>query len=229
MPLPGLAIGLLSQLPSIFGGLFGGGKQKRLARKIKLMDPTYKVSEYAKDQLSTAQNAYNGRMAGATNAEQNILTNQSNQFANIDRNASDSSQALALAAGIGGQTNESLNQLGVAEGENKQGMLSNLNAAMQNMTQEERLVYEDKLRKYQEALAAKEGLNRSGMVNQQNAFNQVGNIGALFASGLFGNNNSTSGSSGGGSGNSVWTGPTPQQGAAGGGYGRRTMPRLRFG
>lgn len=184
--MPPMLIGLLAQLPSILGGIFGGAKQKRLAKMIHAMDPTYQVSQYAKDQLSTAQNAYNGRMAGATNAEQNIFTNEANQFANIDRNATDSSQALALAGGIGGQTGDALNQLGVAEGQNKQSMLGNLNAAFQNMSNEEKMVYQDKLRKYNDAIKAKEDLMRSGMTNQQNAFNQIGSIGSLYASGLFG-------------------------------------------
>lgn len=181
-----LAIGALAQLPSILGGLFAGAKQKKLAKKIQLMDPTYKESPYAKDQLAYAQNAMNARMRGATQAEQNILTGQANQFANLQRNATDSSQLLALAAGVGGNTNQSLINLGMAEGDNalqRQGMY---NQALQVMTNEGDKVYNDKLRKYQEAVAAKNQLMQSGMVNQQNAFNQIGNFGALAAGGLFG-------------------------------------------
>lgn len=223
-----LVVGALAQLPSLLGNLFTGGKQKRLAKRIQLDDPTYQVSPYAKDQLSLAQNAYNSRMAGASQAEQNIFTNQANQFANIDRNATDSSQALALASGIGGQTNKSLIDLGTAEGDSRLNSQNMLNQALQNMTTEEGKVYQDKLRKYQEALQAKNALMQGGLVNQQNAFNQIGNLGALYASGLFGNNGSGSNTQQNNSGNSVWTGPTPEQGAAN--YGRRSpwMPRLQF-
>jgi hypothetical protein len=222
-----LVIGALAQVPRILGGLFAGGKQRRNARLIKGLDPTYKVSQYAKDQLGVAQNAYQGRMAGAATAEQNILTSQANQFANVNRNATDSTQALAIAAGIGGQTGKSLVDLGTAEATNKARLQGLYAQALQNMTEEERRVFEDKLRKYQEAMAAKQDLMRSGMTNQQNVFNEIGSMGALYASGMFGD----MGSVGGGSGGGYATGQTPEEMAAR--YTRRhgvgiNMPRLRF-
>jgi hypothetical protein len=184
--LPLMAVGALAQLPSILGGIITGAKQKKLSKKINPMDPTATVTDAAQEQLQSSRNAYQGRMAGAQQAEQNLASGEANQFANVNRNAGDATQALALAAGVGGQTDQSLVNLSVAEGQNKQALQGNYDAALQNMSAEERRVYEDKLRKYLEALKSKQDLMRSGMINQQNAFNQIGNIGSLAASGMFG-------------------------------------------
>lgn len=214
------------QIPKILGGFITGAKQKRMARLIKGLNPTYEVSKSAKDQLGVAQNAYNARMAGATSAEQNILTGQANQFANINRNATDPTQALALAAGVGGQTSQSLVGLGVAEGQNKNRTQAMYMQALQNMSEEEKLVFQDKLRKYQEAMGAKQELMRSGMLNQQGAFNEIGNLGGLYASGLFGDGDTGRGEQ------EMAYGMSPEEMAAAytrrrGGPGMYT-PRLRF-
>lgn len=187
--MPPVALGLLAQLPSILGGLFTGAKQKRLAKKINPVDATYQVSKYAKENLATAQNAYNARMPGAASTEQNIAGNEANQFANIDRNAGDSSQALAVAAGVGGQTNQAYNTLAGQEAGYKQTQQEFLSQAMDKMSNEEKLVFQDQLRKYYDSVKSKQDLMRSGMVNQQNAFNKIGDIGSLFASGQFGKQN----------------------------------------
>lgn len=195
MPI-GAIIQAAAQVPAMVNQIFTAFKQKKMAKKILLNDPTYQASPYAKDQLALARNAFNGRMAGATSAEQNIFTNQANQVANVNRNATDSSQALALAAGIGGQTNQSLNELGAMEAQNKNAMLGNYNAALQGMTEEERRIYQDKLRKYLEAAQAKKELQNASMTNMQNAFNQFGNMGAQFGN-SFGGGGGGSGSMGG--------------------------------
>jgi hypothetical protein len=226
-----LAIGALLQVPKILGGLFGGGKQKRAARKINPIDPTYSIPKYSREQLELARNAFMSRTPGAAVAEQNIMGNQANMLANINRNAGDGSQAIAAAAGIGGQTNQSFVELSQAEAQNTMQEQQMLNQSLQNMSAEERLVYQDKLRKYKEALQAKQELMRSGMVNQQNALNEIGNLGGLYASGLFGSGGGGQGGAGGGGVGSLTTGWTPEEMAAD--YTRRrgvlgVMPRLRF-
>jgi hypothetical protein len=164
--------GLISGINSIFAG----GKMKRASKKIDLKgkEVTYEESKYAKEQLANARNDVNARMTGAAQAERNIYQNQANTLASMGRNATDSSQMLALAGGVQGQTNESFNNLGVAEGQNQQVQKQNLNSALQNMTQEQQKVYMDKLRKYQEAYNAKMGLMQAGITNQQAGLNTIG-------------------------------------------------------
>lgn len=162
--------GLISGINSIFAG----AKQKRLAKKIDPKDVTYEESPYAKEQLATARNDANARMAGAAQAEKNIYQNQANTLAGLGRNATDASQLLAMTTGVQGQTNEAFNNLGVTEAQNAQVQKQNLNNALQNMTNEQQKVYMDKLRKYQEAYNAKMQLMNAGVTNQANGLNQVG-------------------------------------------------------
>jgi uncharacterized protein YukE len=165
----------------IFGGLMSGinslaagGKMKRLSKKINPKDVTYEVSPYAQEQLDSARAEKNARMPGAAQAERNIYQNQANTLANIGRNATDSSQMLALATGVQGQTNDAFGNLGVADAQNRQMNVQNLNNALGVMTNENDKVYQDKLRKYQEAYNAKMALMNAGITNQANGLNQIG-------------------------------------------------------
>lgn len=89
----------------------------------------YQSNPYLQKQLGLAQQLYNARMAGATQAEQNIASTQSNTISNINRNATDSAQALALASGTQGTANDSLNQLAIAEAQDKQAKAGQLQSA----------------------------------------------------------------------------------------------------
>lgn len=185
MPIP---LGLVGAGISALSGLITSGKQKRLARKIKLNDPTYEESKYAKNNLALAQQLYNARMAGAAQQEQNILSGQSNAISAVQRNASSGTDALAAAAGIQGQTNQSFADLGLAEAQDKLQRYALVNQANQQMVAEGDKVYGDKLRKYQEALQAKNALQGAALQNFHNSIAGFGNALAMYGNSEDGGN-----------------------------------------
>lgn len=180
-------------LDSVFGGILGA-VQMHKADQINPVYSPYTTSQYAKDNLSTAQNAYNGRMAGATTLEQNILGNQSNQNANVDRNATDGAQALAVKAAGQGQTNQAFSNLQTQEAQNKYQMLNNLNLANNGMTQEGDKVYQSQLQKYQMDVSQQSALRSAGINNLFGAVSGLGGSAMMM--------NMMNGSSGGSSGGS---------------------------
>lgn len=167
-------------------------------------DPSYQSNPLAAQQLAMAQNLYNGRMEGAASQERNIYQNQANTFNAVNKNATDSSQALALAGASQGQSNQAFAGLRQQEAQNKYGMLQNLNQAYAGMIGEGDKVYNDKIRRYGD-LAQIRGMQRQNKTNAVNGIfnglnsdiNQAIQVGGLVASG------GLSGFFGGGGGNSV--------------------------
>lgn len=151
-------------LDSVFGAVVGI-TQLGKAGKIHPEYSPYQVSQYAKDNLSNAQNAYNGRMAGATSLEQNILGNEANANAMVDRTATDGSQALAAKIANQGQSNQAFHNLQTQEAQQKYQMLNSLNMANQGLTTEGDKVYQDKLQKYQMDAQAQAALRSAGLTN----------------------------------------------------------------
>lgn len=166
--------GLLSVGVGLAGKAVLGAIQNHKASQIHPQYTPYVPSQYAKDNLATAQNAYNGRMAGAPYLEQNILANQANQNANIDRSATDGGQVLAAKAGAQGQTNAGFEHLQAQEAMNKYGLLNNLNLANSAMTQEGDKTYQANLQKYSMDAQQQNALRQSGITNVFGAVNGVG-------------------------------------------------------
>jgi len=98
---------------------------------------------YGKDTLGLAKTLLNSRMTGAAAMERNIYGTQANTIANINHNATDSSQAIAAAAGVQGQTNENFGQMQLLEGQDYNNKLSYL-------TDEEGKVHDDNVRRWQD-------------------------------------------------------------------------------
>lgn len=151
--------------------LFTAGKQRREARAIHPVNTTYEESQYIKSLYGAGKNLYQGRMAGASQAEQNILTEGANTNASVARNATDASQALAIGAGVQGQTDQSLNDLAVKEAQDKQNRFGIYSNVSQLMTQEGDKVYQDKLRNYYDDLNYKRALQGAADQNQQGFWN----------------------------------------------------------
>ena len=174
---------------SILGGFLKSHQahlQQKMADSIHPQNTTYNVSPYAQNQLQTVRNAYNGRMAGAANAENNIAANQANSFQGAERNASSGSQALSILAGLQGNTNQANQGLQDAEGRNQNALLGQLGAANQGMTNENDKVYNDQLRNYNNDLQAKNQLQAASMQNRNSAIDGISN-GLIYASSQFGN------------------------------------------
>jgi len=113
-------------------------------------DPKYTSSPYAAKTLALAETLLNSRMPGAAARERNIYGSGANAMSGITRNATDSSQALAAAAGIQGQQTDAFNSLQMQEGQDYYNKLNNLNSAYGGMTQEYKDMFDDEVRRWQD-------------------------------------------------------------------------------
>lgn len=187
MPFPilagiGAGIGALGSI----GKMIFGGKQRREGKRINPVFNQYKTNPYANQQLGIAQQMFGGRMAGAANLENNIFSNQGNFNANVARNSTDSSQALALAAAGQGQTNDALQNLQTQEQQNKYGMLQNLNQAYGGLINEGDKEYQSMLQKFQMDTQQKNALMGGGAQNMFGGISDLASLG-IQAGQLFGN------------------------------------------
>ena len=124
-------------------------KWEKEMKDIMGKDPAYTSSPYAANNLGMAQTLINSRMAGANARERNIQTSGANVRAGIGRNATDSSQALALMAGTQGQEGQQYNDLAIQEGQDAAIKQSNLFNANKDMTTEHKDLHDDKVRQWQ--------------------------------------------------------------------------------
>ena len=147
--------------------------QNHLANQIQPDWQQYTTSPYAKQQLGIAQQLFNGRMPGAAEEEQGILNSQGNYLENVNRNATDSGQALALGGLSQGMTNDALDKLGIRELQSKTSFLDNLNNAYQTMIGEGNKEYQSKEQKYLSDVEAKTALRNAGAQNLNSAFNDL--------------------------------------------------------
>ena len=167
------ASGIISGIGSL-AKIGVGIHQNHLANKVVVPNVNYTSSPYAANNLGTAEQMFNGRMAGAGTAEQNILNNGANAEGSIQRNSTSGAQSLALAMASQGQTDHSLQQVGQQEGNYKMNMLNNLNMANNGMTVEGDKVYNDNVRKQNLAIGEKNSLRGSSMQNIGNGINEMG-------------------------------------------------------
>ncbi len=189
----GLGMGVLGGLGRALGI---GGMSKGTIRRLMAQNPQYQENPLARQQLGLAQSMLNARMPGASAAERNIFANQANTLSNVQRAATDSSQALALAAGTQGQTNQAFQNLGMEEAQDYQRRYGNLAGATQGVISEGDKVYQDKVRRYQD-LAALTGAN---IQQNMNNWGTLSNLGFGLANfGLAGGFKGGGGSGGGGS------------------------------
>lgn len=214
LSMAGLGIGLIGGI----GSIFGNRKSNRELEKLIKQNPTYQSNPIAGQRMALAQQLLNARMPGAASQERNIYGAQANTLANVQRNATDSSQALALAAGTQGQTNQAFNQLGIQEGQDYYNRLNNLTGAQQGMIQEGDKVYQDQVRKFQDLAAIRGAQNQ----NRQSTWQGISNLGfgtmnfglAGGSKGMFGGGSGGGSMSGGGAGGMMgggMSGLTPSQ------------------
>lgn len=145
---------------------FQAKKQQKLADKITPVNAKYEANPAATSLYNQGRNLYQGRMEGANALEQNAFTSQANTVANANRNATDASQALAVAAAAQGQTDSTLNNLAIEEGQNKLQRFGALSSATGQMIQEGDKVFQDKLRNYYDDLNKKNSLEAAAMQNR---------------------------------------------------------------
>jgi hypothetical protein len=165
----GAALGLAGGIANIFGASSANNKLNALLQQ----DPTYSANPIAAQRLGLAQTLLNARAPGAAYAQANIYGNQANQQANIQRNATDGSQALAMGAANQGQTNQAFAQENNNENLDYQRRYGNLVGAEQGQIQEGDKVYQDHIRRFGD-LAQIRGMQNQ---NTQNAWKSLSNLG----------------------------------------------------
>lgn len=149
----GMIGGITQTAMSTVGGIFSaiaGIKADKSLEKLIGQDPRYTSSPYAANNLGMAQQLLNSRMAGAGAREKNIQTSGANARAGISRNTTDSSQALALMAGMQGQEGQQYNDLAMQEGQDAAMKQQNLMGANNAMTAEHKDLYDDEVRRWQD-------------------------------------------------------------------------------
>jgi len=172
MPLP-LILGAAGSL--IKSGL--GVYQNIKANEIDPQRVDYKGSKSVGDQLASVKQLYNSRGAGFAAAQDKIAQSQANTLASGSRNATDSASLLALAQGSQDQSDNALVDLATRESQAKVGLLDNLQAAYDKMTQDDRMIYQDQLAKYQDDVAAKSALRGSGIQNMVGGLGDIASLG----------------------------------------------------
>lgn len=173
----------LSMLPSMLSvgqKLFTGIRQGIFGNQVNVPDVKYTISPYAQNILATAKQLNNSRMPGATNAEQNIQTNFANVSGGIGRNATSSAQALAMLTGAQANTDQALANLGQQEAGFKLSAIQNLNLANNAMTAEHDKVYQDAVRRQNNAMQEQSALRQSGMINLSNSFSEGQKLADIF-------------------------------------------------
>lgn len=174
MGLPLIIAGVLAAA-KIVGGIIQNSK----ANKIKPKYTPYQPSQQVQNQYDVAQQMFQGRMPGAVQEEQNIMTNQSNTVANAQRSATDSGQLLSIGSLAQGASNEAYQQLGLDEAQDKYKRFDLLQSAQQDLTKEGDKVYADMMAKYQMDAQQKAALRGAAW---QNIFGGISDFGSAVGS-----------------------------------------------
>lgn len=169
----------MNTVGTIFGAVAGIKADKKLSKLLE-QDPTYTQSPYAKERYELAKTLLNSRMAGAATMERGIYGGAANAYGNIGRNTTDSSQALALAAGIQGQAGDQFTKLGQLEGEDYYKKLGNLTGAQEGMTQEHKDLFDDAVRRWQD----KVNINQAQYAMRQQGAKNINSYGDSMNSSL---------------------------------------------
>jgi hypothetical protein len=152
-----------------------GAHQNHLANKVVVPEANYETSPYAIKMLDEANRIKDSRMAGAAAAENNIYGSQANATGAIDRNSTSGAQALAMLAATQGNTNQAFSNLRQQEGADQMQKLQNWNNANMGMINEGDKVYQDAVRKRQEAINEKSALRGAGTQNIGGGMNDLTN------------------------------------------------------
>lgn len=156
-PLIGLGIGLVGGI----GKMIGRGKANKDLKNLMKKDPKYVANPLAAQRLSYATALRDARMPGAAAAERNIMGAAGNAVSNFQRNATDSSQMLALAAGAQGQAQQGFENLATAEAQDQQRRMNNWEGAVQGQIGEEQSAFKDQVRRFENEAQIKGAMNEN--------------------------------------------------------------------
>jgi len=153
--------------------MFARGKANKEMRNLSKQDPKYAANPLAAQRLSYATALRDARMPGAAAAERNIYGNMGNTLSNVQNNASNSSQVLAMAGAAQGQAQQGFENLGMAEAQDQQRRMGNWEAALQGQIGEEDKVFGDELRRYGNKVQTQGAIAE----NRSNTWGDISNMG----------------------------------------------------
>ena len=169
LSLIGIGTGIIGGI----GQLFGAHRANKTLSRLEGQIPTYQQNPLAAQRTALAQTILNARMPGSAQLQGEIYGNQANELNNINRNATNSAQALSMGAQTQGQTNNAFANLAQQQGQFYQQNVANLNNAYQNQINEGDKVYQSQLNKFGD-IAQLEGAKNA---NRQNAWGSISNLG----------------------------------------------------
>lgn len=169
LPIIGTGIGIIGGI----GKMIGRSKANRELRRLQASDPTYQANPLAAQRLAYATALRDARMPGAAAAERNILGGMGNTIASAQRNATDASQVLAMAAAAQGQAQQGFNQLSMQEAADQQRRLTNWEQALQGQIGEEDKAFSDEIRRFGNRAQIQGAINQ----NRQATWGDISSLG----------------------------------------------------
>lgn len=174
MPLPLLALGgLVTGLVGAIGQASQRKKSNAQLEKLIGQDPSYTANPIAAKRAALAKSLLFARMPGAASVERNIYGNTANQVGNIQKNATDASQAIAAASGAFAQGDQAFNQLGINEAQDFQRRYGNYDAAQEGVIREGDKVYNDQVRRFGDLV----NIRGAQQENKSNLWKDISNFG----------------------------------------------------
>lgn len=174
------AAGAVGKAVGGIAGIFQGNKMLKQAKKINPIYEKYQTSQAAKNLAGMAQTNLNAVNPSFGMQQRAIQGAQANAMAGVNRNVTDSSQALAMIAGMQGQADQASANLGVQMDNQRQQNMQNWMSAQNVLLGEDRMKYQDMLTKYQMDTQQKAALETAG----RNAITQgIGQVGGSLMQG----------------------------------------------
>ena len=161
--------------------IFKGAHQNNLANRVVVPQANYTVSPYAQNVLAEAQRLKNSQMPGSAQATQNIYNNQANTMDSVERNSSSGALSLSMLGAAQGNTNNAFNNQSQLQNAYTTQMGTNWNNANNGMTDEMHNLFQDQLRKRQEAIAEKTSLRGAATQSIGQGMNGIQNGAMLYA------------------------------------------------
>lgn len=175
MALPLIAAGI--GLAGGIGKMFARGKSNRELDRLKGQNPQYQANPLAAQRLAYATALRDARMPGFGAAEQNIRGQAGNLVQSAQRNATDASQVLGMAAAAQGQAQQGFNQLGMQEADFKMRQIDNWEQALQGQIGEQQAEFQDSVRRFGDDVSM-EGAKAQ---NRANMWGDISNMGFKLA------------------------------------------------
>ncbi len=152
-------VGNLLQIPLGVGQIVAGSL-------MKVKRPKYNIPQEVNNMLALRRQNLQGRMAGAGQAERNIMQGQANAVNAYQNTMNNPNAVLAGVSASQGQTNRAMNDLNTQEAIDYQRRLAGLEGAQRTMTQFKDKAFEiNEMQPYQDKARTKAALIGSGLKN----------------------------------------------------------------